>query len=64
MVLSSQVGHLVVYVGDAIWDSVQLYAVESPLCDAMCRNSRLGNAQHCCRHTFLHSSSQRYHLHI
>lgn len=43
----SQVGHLVVYVRDAIWDPVQLYAVEGPLCYAMCGDSRTGNTRHC-----------------
>lgn len=52
-----QVGHLAVHVWDAIWDSVQLYAVESPLCHAVCRDSRSGNNQRHLRHTILHSGS-------
>lgn len=43
----SQVGHLVVYVRDAVWDSVQLDAVEGPLCHAVRRDSRTGNTRHC-----------------
>lgn len=43
----SQVGDLVVYVRDAIWDSVQLYVVEGTLCYAVCRDRRTGNLRHC-----------------
>lgn len=53
----SQVGDLVVYVRDAVWDSVQLYVVEGALCYAVCRDGGTGNPRHCKRHTLLRSGS-------
>lgn len=59
MVLS-QVGYLVVYVWDAVWNSFQLHAVEGPLFHAVCRDSWTRSFEQHMWYTLLHYGSSRY----
>lgn len=55
-----QVGYLVVYVWDAVWNSLQLHAVEGPLLHAVCRDNWTGSFEQHMWCTLLHYESSRY----